>query len=86
MEDYIDTKTAMKRTGLTRAGLTRLARSGRVQAVKMGNAWLYEIASLDAHVEAMRDAGASKHDPRRNPEWTRSPDAGRSRKEQDGDD
>ena len=84
MENFIDTKTAIERTGMTRSGLTRLAKLGKVAAVKLGNAWLYAVGSLDAYLAEMRDAGKSKHDPRRNPDWTRSDDAGRPRRV-DGD-
>ena len=38
-------------------------------------------ADLDRYLAEMRDLGASKHDARRNPNWERSPDAGKPRRD-----
>ena len=83
LPDWISTKEAMERTGYSRPGIVKLCNTGEIRARKFGTAFAIHWPTLKAYAEA--HAGASKHDPRRNPEWKRSPDAGRPRRESDGD-
>ncbi len=43
---------AMQRTGYTEQYLRRMARKGKVRAVKRGHFWLIERDSLQAYLEA----------------------------------
>lgn len=50
--DYISTKEASKRFGISQRHLGHLARKGLVKAQKMGYEWLLHLPSLQAYLDS----------------------------------
>ena len=72
-EGWITTTEAVELTGYHIEYVRELARSGRVEARKVGaRAWLVNKADLLRYKAEIDALGDKKHDPRRNPRWIES--------------
>jgi len=68
--DYISTKKASERVGISRSYLQYLLSVGRVQGHKLGHDWLVFVPSLDAYIANRPKRGlkpGTKLGPRRKP-------------------
>jgi excisionase family DNA binding protein len=64
IEDFITVEEAVAQTGYTGQYLRRMARAGRIRALKRGPFWLIELASLQAYLAAARDTADGRFGPR----------------------
>jgi excisionase family DNA binding protein len=64
IEDFMTIEEAMQRTGYKEQYLRRMARRGKVRAVKRGHFWLIERASLQAYLEAAQRSDDKRFGPR----------------------
>jgi hypothetical protein len=78
LENWVSLPEAAERSGYSDAAVRRLCKLEHITAKKVsGRAWLIYLPSLLEYKAEMDAAGTSRHDPRRNPTWERSPEAGR---------
>jgi hypothetical protein len=85
LENWVGTTEAAQASGWSVQHICRMAKQGTIQARRIGRTWAIHLPSLLEYKAEMDATGTSKHDARRNPDWQRSPDAGRQRRERDGD-
>ena len=64
-DDLITTTEGATLTGYSAFYVRQLARTGRIEARKLGRDWLVSKASLLAFKSQMDALGADKHNPRR---------------------
>ena len=82
LENWVSVTEAAAESGYTKQAVSRLARADAIKARRFGRVWAIYLPSLLAYKAQMDALGDQRHDPRRNPTWERSPEAGR-RKDQD---
>ena len=63
-QGWITTSQGIELTGYTSQHLRRLARNGKVAAVRVGRAWLINQAQLEAYKRKVDKLGSKKHSPR----------------------
>ena len=61
MPDYISTEEAAKVSGFHIAYIRQLARTGKLQADKKGNAWWIYRDDLTRYLKEMKALGSDKH-------------------------
>jgi hypothetical protein len=83
LENWVSVAEAAEASGYSVQMIRQLARQGLIQAKHIGRPWIVHLPSLLRYKAQMEAAGTSRHDPRRNPEWERSTDAGRKAREDD---
>jgi excisionase family DNA binding protein len=64
IEDFITIEEAIQVSGYTGQYLRRMARNGRIRALKRGPFWLVELASLQAYLKAAQSTGDRRFGPR----------------------
>ena len=64
IEDFITIEEAIQMSGYTGQYLRRMARSGRIHALKRGPFWLVELASLQAYLKAAQRTADKRYGPR----------------------
>jgi excisionase family DNA binding protein len=64
IEDFITIEEAIQASGYTGQYLRRMARNGRIRALKCGPFWLVELASLQAYLKAAQSTGDKRFGPR----------------------
>jgi excisionase family DNA binding protein len=64
IEDFITIEEAIQVSGYTGQYLRRMARSGRIRALKRGPFWLVELASLQAYLKAAQSTRDKRFGPR----------------------
>ena len=67
LEDWVNTTEAAHLTDYSQAYMRILARSGQVEARKVGRDWLIKRESLLAYKQRMDRLGPQKHNPWRDP-------------------
>jgi hypothetical protein len=65
MSDFVDVKTGSQLTGYSQGYLRILAKRGTIEAIKVGNAWALDKASLMAFANKQRQTDG-RYGPRSN--------------------
>lgn len=65
IEDYITIEEAMQRSGYTGQYLRRMAREGKLRALKWGSMWMIHLASLQEYMQRAGSMGDGRYGPRR---------------------
>jgi excisionase family DNA binding protein len=63
LDGWINTTEAAALTGYTQAYMRRLARTGQIEARKVGRDWLVKRDEVLAHKQRMDRLGPEKHSP-----------------------
>ena len=64
IENFLTVEEAIELTGYTGQYLRRMARHGRLQAIKRGAFWLIERSSLEAYLKTARRRDDKRYGPR----------------------
>jgi len=64
IEDFLTIEEATELSGYTDQYLRRMAKQGRLHAIKRGYFWLIERASLEAYVKAAQQTDDQRFGPR----------------------
>ncbi len=66
IEDYITIEEAIRSTGYTDQYLRRMAKEGRILALKWGHLWMLHRASLQEYLQRAENTGDRRFGPREN--------------------
>ena len=58
IEDFITIDEAVRHSGYTGQYLRRMARQGRIRALKWGHMWMIDLQSLQAYIDRAESLGA----------------------------
>ena len=57
IQDFISVEEAIRLSGYTAQYLRRMARQGRIQAMKFGHFWMVNLESLQGYIERTQSLG-----------------------------
>jgi excisionase family DNA binding protein len=57
VQDFITVEEAIRLSGYTAQYLRRMARQGRIQAMKFGHFWMVNLESLQSYMERIQSLG-----------------------------
>jgi excisionase family DNA binding protein len=58
VQDFITVEEAIQLSGYTAQYLRRMARQGRIQAMKFGHFWMVNLKSLQGYIERTQSLGS----------------------------
>jgi excisionase family DNA binding protein len=64
IEDYITIEQAVEQTGYTGQYLRRMAREGKIRAVKFGAFWMIHLGSLQEYLAQAENTADKRYGPR----------------------
>jgi len=68
VEDYVTIEEAMRLTGYTGQYLRRMARQGRIRAIKFGGFWMVHLATLQEYLRLAHARRDRRYGPRDQPQ------------------
>ena len=64
LEDFISIEQAVSHSGYTEQYLRRLARAGKLHAIKFGHFWMVDVKSLEAYMIGAHSTDDKRFGPR----------------------